>query len=77
MILFSYALKEGRGAHLEDHLASGKWSQEERHLHINLLELHAILLALHTFQDRLMGIIQEQGGINVLLPVPAHRYGLS
>ena len=55
MLLFSDASLEGWGAHLQDLVASGVWSETDRHLHINLLEMRAVLLALQAFQDRLMG----------------------
>ena len=54
MLLFTDASLEGWGAHLQELTASGRWSQAERDLHINLLEMKAVLMALHAFQDRLM-----------------------
>ena len=53
--LFTDASKAGWGAHLEELLLSGVWSEEDKHLHINLLELKAAFLALQEFQDRLVG----------------------
>ena len=43
--VFTYASKEGWGAHLGDFTASGSWSVPESQLHINFLELKAVLLA--------------------------------
>ena len=54
MLLFTDASLEGWGAHLQELTASGKWSPAEKGLHINLLEMKAVLMALHAFQDRLM-----------------------
>ena len=48
-------IKGGMGTHLQGLLASGFWPQEERHLHINLLEMQTMLLALHALQAGLMG----------------------
>ena len=39
----------GWGAHLQDLQAQGLWSEEEKQLHINYLELKAVFLALKTF----------------------------
>ena len=55
MQLFSDASTEGWGAHLEELLTSGVWDENDKHLHINVLELKAAFLALQEFQDRLMG----------------------
>ena len=53
--LFTDASKEGWGAHLHDSLLSGVWTEEEQDLHINVLEMKAVVLALSSFQDRLVG----------------------
>ena len=45
------ASKEGWGAHLNEHIARGTWSLPESKLHINYLELKAVLLALKEFRD--------------------------
>ena len=46
---------DGRiGAHLQDLVASGTWSPK-KNCHINLLEMHVILLVSHIFQDRQIG----------------------
>ena len=44
------ASKEGWGAHLNKHMTRGSWSLPESKLHINYLELKAVLLALKDFQ---------------------------
>ena len=44
------ASKEGWGAHLNEHIARRNWSLPESKLHINYLELKAVLLALKEFQ---------------------------
>ena len=44
--LFTDASNEGWGAHLGDYTTRGLWSKSEGDLHINLLELKAVLLAL-------------------------------
>ena len=49
--IFTDASKEGWGAHLSEHTARGSWSVPESKLHINYLELKAVLLALKEFQD--------------------------
>ena len=43
-------LKRRLGAHLGDYMAKGVWLESERALHINLLELKAVLLALKRFE---------------------------
>ena len=48
--LFTDASNEGWGSHLEERMARGLWSEPEGKLHINLLELKAILLVLKQFQ---------------------------
>ena len=49
--LFPDASNEGWGAHLGDCMAKGLWSRSESALHINLLELKAVLLALKQFEQ--------------------------
>ena len=49
MLLFADASVEGWGAHLQDFVALVTCSQEGESLHINLLEMCAVLLALHIF----------------------------
>ena len=48
--IYTDASKEGWGAHLNEHMARGNWSLPESKLHINYLELKAVLLALKEFQ---------------------------
>ena len=55
--LFTDASKEGWGAHLNDNTARGSWSLPESKLHINYLELKAVLLALKEFRDLCTGQI--------------------
>ena len=50
LLLFTDAFCAGWGAHLLDQRASGKWSEEEKMLHINLLEVKAVWLGLQSFQ---------------------------
>ena len=49
--IFTDALKEGWGAHLNECTARGSWSPPESKLHINYLELKAVFIALKEFQD--------------------------
>ena len=44
--IFTDASNEGWGAHLGDSTTRGVWSKPESRLHINFLELKAVLLAL-------------------------------
>ena len=53
--IFTDASKEGWGAHLGDFTASGTWSVPKSKLHINFLELKAVLLALKRFQHLVQG----------------------
>ena len=50
--LFTDASNEGWGAHLEQTSAKGLWSDREKRLHINVLELKAVYLALQRFKDQ-------------------------
>ena len=50
--LFTDASNEGWGAHLEQTSAKGLWSDREKRLHINVLELKAVSLALQRFKDQ-------------------------
>ena len=50
VLLFTDAANEGWGAHLGDFTARGVWSPVESRLHINYLELKAVLLALRQFE---------------------------
>ena len=50
--LFTDASNEGWGTHLEQTSAKGLWSDREKRLHINVLELKAVSLALQRFKDQ-------------------------
>ena len=50
--LFTDASNDGWGAHLEQTSAKGLWSDKEKRLHINVLELKAVSLALQSFKDQ-------------------------
>ena len=50
--LFTDALNEGWGAHLDQSSIKGLWSEQEKRLHINVLELRAVSLALRQFKDQ-------------------------
>ena len=53
--LYSDASSSGWGAHLLDQNVSGVWSDQEKLLHINLLEMKALFLALQAFQEDVSG----------------------
>ena len=53
--IFTDASKEGWGAHLGNFTTRGTWSVPESHLHINFLELKAVLLALKRSQHLVQG----------------------
>ena len=48
---FTDASNEGWGAHLDQRSTQGLWSDQEKRLHINILELKAVSLALRNFKD--------------------------
>ena len=50
--LFIDTSNEGWGAHLEQTSTKGLWSDREKRLHINVLELKAVSLALQRFKDQ-------------------------
>ena len=50
--LFTDASNEGWGAHLDQKFTKGLWSDREKRLHINVLELKAVSLALRDFKDQ-------------------------
>ena len=54
--LFTDASNEGWGAHLDQNSTKGLWSDREKWLNINVLELKAVSLALRNFQ----GPVPEQ-----------------
>ena len=53
--LYSDASSSGWGAHLLDQNVSGVWSNQEKLLHINLLEMRALFLGLQAFQEDVIG----------------------
>ena len=53
--LYSDASSSGWGAHLLDQNVSGVWSDQEKLLHINLLEMKALFLGLQAFREDVMG----------------------
>ena len=55
--IFTDASNEGWGAHLGESIARGVWSEPESRLHINFLELKAVLLALKSFEKQCRGQI--------------------
>ena len=55
LLLFTDASCAGWGAHLLDQRTSRKWSEEEKMLHINLLEMKAVWLGLQSFQKIVTG----------------------
>ena len=50
--LFTDASNEGWGAHLDQSSTKSLWSDREKRLHINFLELKAVSLALRSFKDQ-------------------------
>ena len=50
--LFTDASNEGWGAHLDQSSTKGLWSDRQKRLHINVLELKAVSLALRSFKDQ-------------------------
>ena len=50
MLLYTDDSMEGWGAHLQDLTALGFWSKDETSLHINLLEMKAVLMACMHFK---------------------------
>ena len=53
--LYSDASCLGWGAHLLDQHVSGVWSDQEKLLHINLLEMKALFLGLQAFREDVIG----------------------
>ncbi len=51
--LYTDASMVGWGAHLDNEQVSGLWSEDERLLHINILEFQAVLNAIRHWQHRL------------------------
>ena len=50
--LFIDASNEGWGTHLDQRSIKGLWSDQDKRLHINVLELKAVSLALRSFKDQ-------------------------
>ena len=50
--LFTDASNEDWGAHIDQRSTKGLWSDHEKRLHINVLELKAVSLALRNFKDQ-------------------------
>ena len=46
------ASNKGWGAHLDQRSTKGLWSEQQKRLHINILELKAVSLALRNFKDQ-------------------------
>ena len=59
--LFTDASNEGWGAHLDQNSTKGLWSDREKRLHINVLELKAVSLAL---SSRLQGPVPESNSVS-------------
>ena len=55
LYLYSDASSSGWGAHLLDQRVSGVWSDQEKVLHINLLEMKALFLGLQAFREDVIG----------------------
>ena len=53
-LIFTDASNQGWGTHLENLTVSGNWTDQEKLLHINVLELKAVFLALKSFQNRIL-----------------------
>ena len=53
--LYSDAASSGWGAHLLDQYVSGVWFDQEKLLHINLLEMKALFLGLQAFREDVIG----------------------
>ena len=51
ILIFTDASNQGWGAHLENMTVSGNWTDQEKLLHINVLELKAVFRALKSFQN--------------------------
>lgn len=54
--LYTDASLVGWGAYLNGHCASGTWSEEEMSLHINVLEMKAVLLSLQALTSQLQNL---------------------
>ena len=54
-LVFTDASQRGGGAHLNEIVLSGLWSNKEAQLYISVMELKAVFLALKGLQERLQG----------------------
>ena len=54
-MVFTNASTQGWGAHMGDSQIAGIWTCSDRRLHINTLELKAVILALHHWVSVLWG----------------------
>ena len=76
MTLFTDASEEGWGAHVNERATGGRWSEEEKLDHINILELRAILFGLQSLCQEVeshvkimtdnttaMAYVRHQGGV--------------
>ena len=52
--IFTDASNQGWRAHLQNITVSGNWTNKEKLLHINVLELKAVFLALKSFQNKIL-----------------------
>ena len=69
--LYLDASSSGWGAHLLDQNLSGVWSDQEKLLHINLLEMKALFLGLQAFREDVIGHQwRTQGGFLVARKPP-------
>ena len=59
------ASMQGWGAHAQTLVASGSWSAEEKILHINCLEIRAVLNAMKVFREKIQGQTVALLGDNV------------
>ena len=55
VLLFTDASTEGWGAHIQQQKLAGRWTEQEKKLHINVLEMTAVLLALQNVSPGLKG----------------------
>ena len=83
VVLWTDASLTGWGAHMGNQQASGVWIAQQQTWHINMLEMKAVELALHHFQQQLQGkavllrcdnstevaYINKQGGGTKSLPL--------
>ena len=89
--LFTDASNEGWGAHLDQSSTKGLWSDQEKKLHINILELKAVSLALRSFKDQcqnqtvlvatdnstVVAYINKQGGTHSAEMTWCHHYHIT